>query len=619
MHSTEHRPSSTPPVTVPRAPRWRSLGTLAAVVALLLASLGWSTTASAEDAAAASTPWPGGRWEPAAPAYGMTVVTDVPVTASDGETLVVSIGYPASLETGERAPGEFPVLLTQNPYLPTLVPDSFFVSQGYIFVVADVRGSGRSGGERGLFTERDALDGVDLVHWAADELDGSNGVVGLTGCSYLGINQFFTAALVGPGSPLKAILPACASHSYEKYFVGGIPNANMPRFMGSLDFPEIYPDVVAGGELAYNGDYWQGHGTLDADVATQVVRNGIPALLWSGWAAAEAPPALELFTYLQNAMKDRPVFGSEGFATSGPMRSWQQPSGRYQIVIGPGRHGQGIDKTIQLEWYDTWLKGQRTDIQWTSTPLHLYESASDRWVNAARYPIVARSTPYFLAADGALSRRAGSPASDSITWAPPEEAGSSQTYTTSPFEDGATLAGPINLSVWASSSNTNLELVADVYDVAPDGTQTWITAGAVLGSLSRIDRARSWYDQSGLLIRPYQPFAADEYVPAGQTRRYDINVQARLWGLAPGHTLRLRLATQASTGATACGGAMGAVYPCLLTAPQQATLPGGVYEIEHGRGRPSALVLPLLAYQALPTATSGPTPTSTQPQPLDWG
>ncbi len=68
-------------------------------------------------------------------------------------------------------------------------------------------------------------DGAELVEWAAD-LPGSNGNVGTLGGSYLGIDQVFTAAAVGPGSPLKAIFPiATASDPYRDLFVaGGIVN-----------------------------------------------------------------------------------------------------------------------------------------------------------------------------------------------------------------------------------------------------------------------------------------------------------------------------------------------------------------------------------------------------------
>ena len=61
----------------------------------------------------ASTPFPGGIWTPGDPTYGSKLDTNIPVTMSDGAVLMVDVSYPTDLATGARAPGPFPVLLTQ--------------------------------------------------------------------------------------------------------------------------------------------------------------------------------------------------------------------------------------------------------------------------------------------------------------------------------------------------------------------------------------------------------------------------------------------------------------------------------------------------------------------------
>jgi len=74
-------------------------------------------------------------------------------------------------------------------------------------------------------------------------------MVGLTGCSFLGINQIFTAAAVGPDSPVKAILPACASTGYETYFAGGIPSQITKLFglaAGILGTKHLAENAAAG-------------------------------------------------------------------------------------------------------------------------------------------------------------------------------------------------------------------------------------------------------------------------------------------------------------------------------------------------------------------------------------
>jgi predicted acyl esterase len=319
----------------------------------------------------------------------------------------------------------------------------------------------------------------------------------------------------------------------------------------------------------------------------------------------------------------------------------QPTTARYQIIMGPGGHGQGLDKGIMLEWYDTWLKGQKTGLDEARSPMHLYEVETDRWVNARTYPIVANYTPYYLRANGALSaHRSFAPGSDSVRWAQPAESEATLTYTTPPFVKGATLAGPISASVYASSSNTNLELIATLYDVAPDGSATEITWGTLLGSMRELRETPlptghrlqqliaqilglnpSWYDFDGDLVMPRHQFDEDQFLTPGKIERMDVELFSMLWSVSPGHSLRLVLSTQAP--ATDCTSALSSLVrprACVLTAPQQATLPGGVYQIARSFVHASALNLPLLPFQHLKEVDSGVTATSPgQTQPLDWG
>jgi uncharacterized protein len=572
----------------------------------------------------------------------MTVVSDVPITMDDGVTLFANIGYPTNIGTEQRAAGKFPVLLTQNPYLgPTQQPDPFFVTRGYIFASVTVRGTLNSEAPGGgplvndMFSPREAKDGVELVNWAAHQLDGSNGVVGLTGCSQLGDNQLFTAAAVGRHSPIKAILPACAGSTYDGvYFSGGVPGPIVGLFGGSSatisgsehatenDAFNLarQQEILAGGPLAYDNLNWRQRTTTPA-LAAQVVRNGIPALLWTGWNAPDYIGSLAMYAAFQNTWLGR--------SFSAPMNTHQPTTGRYQIIVGPWGHGQGLDESIELEWFDTWLKGEHTDMTKTETPMHLFENGSGTgsgWVNATTNPVASTYTAYDLSGGGALvasgrsGRSAAGSGSDTITYGQPSQAGTTVSYTTHSYPRGATLAGPISATIYASSSNTNLELIGTLYDVAPNGTATQIATGSLLGSMRAINRQQSWFDRNGVLIQPAHPFRADRYVPAGHTARYDITIYPTVWSLPAGDSLRFTLSTQEP--ASACGSFLTALLPaipCLLTAPQAATLPGGVYHIDHSRWLPSSVNLPLLPNRYLPAAPSGTTPTSNGlTEPLGW-
>jgi putative CocE/NonD family hydrolase len=115
------------------------------------------------------------------PRYSMMVEKDIFVAMRDGVRLAVDIYRP-------DAEGKFPALLGMSPYgkdvqsLP--VPDfptdrdfgnggieagnsEYFVSRGYVHVIADIRGTGRSEGGYRIFSAKEQQDGYDLVEWIA--------------------------------------------------------------------------------------------------------------------------------------------------------------------------------------------------------------------------------------------------------------------------------------------------------------------------------------------------------------------------------------------------------------------------------------------------------------------
>lgn len=156
---------------------------------------------------------------------------DVPVAMSDGQTLRVNVFRPVQA-------GKYPVVMSHGVYgkdvhfnhafkpqweklkqiYPNIdqgdttgrflrweVPDpERWVPDGYIIVVADTRGSGKSPGYLDPRQPRENQDYYELIEWAGVQ-PWSNGKVGLLGISYLAINQWKAAALNPPH--LAAICP----------------------------------------------------------------------------------------------------------------------------------------------------------------------------------------------------------------------------------------------------------------------------------------------------------------------------------------------------------------------------------------------------------------------------
>jgi putative CocE/NonD family hydrolase len=625
-----------------------------------------------QEAIAASAA-PGHHWAPEPATYGVHWQRHVPVTMEDGTVLSAEIAAPADPATGQPAPGPFPVLLTQTPYgkdtagmanSSAIGVDTYFVKRGYIDVAVDVRGTGDSGGTFTLFDPQQTADGVALVNWAA-ALPHSTGQVGLHGASYLGVDQMLTAGAVGPHSPLKAIFPIVSANDVyrDTAFMGGIPSGEFDAvYIGALlPFVDLLNPVVAlledpasllvytaallqhaqnsldynalwtlktyfGGPDSYDTAMW--HARSPGNYLDKIVANRIPAYLVGGeYDLFQRGEPLN-YAGLQNAWAGRPV--------TAPMTPGQPVTGRYQLLDGPYTHlAAALPATLdelQLEWFDTWLRGEDTGMARTPTPLHYYDLGTQHYAEGTSYPI-AGATPrtfYFsgLRSGSALSRNDGSlvstkPAtavgSDSLRWLPfgssicdrsldqwsmgaftlitdrlprpvpcfdddrlGQVGPTALTYTTAPLRRPRTLAGPIAATIYARANRTETEWVVNVEDVAPDGTSKPLTQGALLGSARALDPARTW-QVDGKTVLPYHPYtkAAAKPVVRNALTRYDVEVFPTYCTLSAGHRLRV---TIDSTD-----------FPHLLPTPMQLVkLSGGVYQVQRTAAAPSSITVPLI-------------------------
>jgi len=612
-------------------------------------------------------------WSPEKARYGIGEHSNVGVTMSDGTVLRVDVYYPTL--GGKPASGRFPVVLTQTPYGKNaglgLAGQSgtgefnYLIQRGYIDVVADVRGTGDSQGVWDLFDPVEATDGATLVKWAA-ALPHSNGNVGLYGSSYLGIDQLMTAAAVGRRSHLKAVFPVIAGNDLyrDTAFFGGAAdlefdaaylgltgslNATNPIIeTGRADSPD--PADTAGVELQHLASVvsYQGGSVLNTELGgsesydeaywmarnprqllARIVANRIPAFLVGGWFDLFQRGEPLNYSGFQNAFAGRPV--------TAPMLPAQRPTSRYQLLMGPWYHvtaGTGFDMNdLELRWFDQWLKGERTGILDTSTPLHVYELGTGKWLDSRTYPFSeAKPTTYYLAA-GPSGSSAPSPNDGTLGSAPPTArsgadsivfTGATQpcdrqseqwsagggalaaqslgqkdepcatndsgkqvgpgslTYTTRPFKQPEVLAGPVDATIYATSTRPETFLEATLEDVAPGGSSTPLTSGALLGSFRALNGALSWFGANDRPILPYHPYtrASASAVPTGRVVRFDIEVFPTFAELAAGHRLRLTITTSDSPHVG-------------FTPSQLASLTGGEYAVQRRVGAASFVELPL--------------------------
>jgi putative CocE/NonD family hydrolase len=457
-------------------PAWSKISVLGGAV-LLAASVTAPSVASA-------SPRPKYVTNAGDPTTPYKETANVPITMSDGTILESDVYVPTTCTDKSRCP----VILIQTPYRKgnSTTPSDFESSSdetmpylyehGYIEVVVDVRGTGSSEGYWDSFGPREQQDGAELVQWVSNPSHlPTNGVVGLAGVSYAGINQLLTVEAVNrdiagrgpltdPGAgcttsstfdcgnpthitrdPVKAIVPIVAmSDSYRDVtFAGGnVDSGFIPLWLGLVDSLGLQPpdETQSDPAVALNAE---------SQHIEDLYRFSASAVADSSLGSYETLLPEELQTYPQQAY-DGPFYTQRSpitdigevnvptFLIGGTYDLFQRgepilynalrlPSSEKKLVIGPWYHvteGTGLpandtsgntipsDDNIMLGWFDRWLKGKSNGIQSFPT-VETYRLGAGRWVPNTQYP--AKGTTgqrWYLGSGNALST-SGSPTSSS--------------------------------------------------------------------------------------------------------------------------------------------------------------------------------------------------------------
>lgn len=518
----------------------------------------------------------------------------VSVEMSDGVTIRGRLFFPGDGDGG-KVDGQLPVVATFEPYRngsdtvsgpPMPRGTERLLDAGYMRAEFEIRGTGGSEGRFRIGDRREELDFGELSYWLYDH-EKTTGDVGLYGVSYKGLTQWMAARGVAridrPEQPLAALFPIVTGvdgyrdvlfnggmydtvfASFWLGYVSGSPLAGSALAVDDYEDPRDWIDLMQdhvagafegplstvigsqlGGEQAYRDPEASREHTFPS-----VVAQNIPAFTIQGWYDIFQPGNTLAYTQLQNLWADRYQFG--------PMEPDQEVTGRYQCVVGPYFHTSefgDLEFELARRWFDRFLKGERNGIDETDTPLHLFQTFGDRWVDARTWPLPDfgdRSVEtYYLRAgrtgtaphslnDGALSPSPpeAADAADPLPWklfnacnqgtdeegtfglAPETRCTTSNeefeagtlVYTSPACEEARHVAGPVAASIHASTENTNTSWVTVLSVVAPDGSSTMLSKGQLLGSFRGLDRERSWYvdpEGEGPSRRPDLPAASPE-------------------------------------------------------------------------------------------------------------
>ena len=243
---------------------------------------------------------------------------------------------------------------------------------------------------------------------------------------------------------------------------------------------------------------------------------------------------------------------------------------------------------LQLAWFDRWLKGIRNGID-KFPAVETYYLGAGKWAPGKKYPASRTNYQrwYLSAAPGSgTSLYAGSlaPAVDggdtsvTLPWIPLDGTCSRSTtqwtaglvsgtmcendnrpseilgatFTTPPFSAPYAISGPIDATIWISSSGTDAQVVATITDVDPSGASSQITAGTLVASLGALTATPcrsivadcSVYAR-GQLIEPWHPYthASQVALTPGVPTQLEIEIFPTSAVIEPGHSLRLAITT----------------------------------------------------------------------------
>ncbi|HVX69041.1 MAG TPA: CocE/NonD family hydrolase [Mycobacteriales bacterium] len=539
--------------------RFGLLATLALVASTLLAHPTLSQ--------ASTTPHASPAAEAFGPHYSKTYSVQQFIRMKDGVDLGATITFPS--RTGSApAPGRFPVVLDLTPYGRDgecgCDSAAYLASYGFVFAVVDVRGTGGSGGNlnANYFSPRQARDGYEVVQYLGTRR-WSNGKVGMSGGSYLGIMQYLVAEQ--QPSHLAAIAPneSLADLYSDAAYPGGILSLffdtqylavqGAPGLATPNTSPQMLPGTIGGKLSQATGrsvalDYLS-HNTDDhfyraRSPITHASRIKVPVYVLDGWHDAFEAGNLRMFEALQD--RKAPTFVHIGNCTH------KGCGGVFDPLGSPDPDDLAL---MQVRFFQRYLMGLPVP---KPAPVRVYVQKLNRYVDGAAWPLpstrftswhlndgylstrpAARSTEHYLANPTAgLSMSLDQQGTVAITpYVPLDqrlEDNQGLTWRTPVLAKAMTINGPAAMHLVAASSATDTDWFVKISDVEPGGTERIVAEGQLRASMRKPAHVSTRHEPVQSLRKPHP-------ITPGRFVRYQIAIAPTAYRFAAGHRLQIRL------------------------------------------------------------------------------
>jgi uncharacterized protein len=529
------------------------------------------------------------------------------VAMRDGTRLAVDIYRPTL--SGKLSEQKLPVLWMHTPYNRRnyrngLTAETYpgkallLAKYGYVVAVADFRGLfasfGRNAGyNRGEWQDAARMDAYDITEWLAKQ-SWSDGKVGMWGCSATGGSQMQALTTAPPS--LKAVFPmSCEWDIYDFVSPGGIsPPSGVPT------------QVMRGGtreqrdKLAVAVDGDTDRKLLDAAIAQHVqnvetagytpFRDSTAENFANQWWLKSSP-----HTYSQTIDQSKIAVylagnWDEGGTRQGVPFSFNNIKNPRKMIFGPATHCDwttvqketGFDIIVEEHrFFDHWLKGIENGVM-KEDPVTYYtyhEEPGKEWKTAKSWPLPnEQRTQFYLDIEG-LSRTR--PVRGKHTKATVDFTVTDQTFwekgvkfMTEPLAADTEVTGHPVLKLWVATSATDIDLIARIDDVAPDGTHEYhFVEGKLRASLRASGNPP--YNTMGLPWHPYTSESA-QLLQQNEPVEVTFDLYPISYVFQKGHRIRLTLNFADERATTK-----------ITPTPQVTVL--------HSSERPSVLTLPLIA------------------------
>ena len=347
--------------------------------------------------------------------HGLHRERGIMVPMRDGTRLATDIYRPLP------ASSTYPVILIRTTYGGTDFSEiKYFVQNGYVVVVQDVRGRYRSQGQKGQYSPHrySRSDGYDTMDWIVKQ-KWSSGKIGTYGCSYLGENQIILAAAKHPNHICMvaqgaggAIGNIKGSYGYFGVFENGVLN-----LASALGWYTVHGDIDHSITMLPHDYQEKLIQTIDGlpvvDLAKRIVpyRTGFEDIMshaltdhwWKEEGYVNDDDNFSTAALHVNTWYDQTVHDTFRLAEHMAEKA-QHPRAKHQyVLIDPGNHcsigklSDGLGRIgemeieyrkidfmkIYLDWFDFWLKDVPGPLP---PPFQYFLINAATWKNAEQWP-----------------------------------------------------------------------------------------------------------------------------------------------------------------------------------------------------------------------------------------